>query len=329
MTKAAVERWVSKALLSPGPDGASALSRVVLRHAAGPKGETVGEWQINPAADSSSKLAASIYETAESDAEGLGGQVQRYVLRAYYGDAEAAGRCVFRIVLEEESADAFNSEPATQAGAFAQMMRHNEAAMRIGIGACQTAVNQFQKHAEVQASRVTELEERLAETRERADANLDKRYEWEERKRAEERAEKRQEQMMQMLQMLAPLVMAKLAGGLLPGMTAPRDLVIDKLLDSVTPKQFEVMKENFSPEQMALFAHAYETRILDKQEPAPAPAPANLARVNGHGGTALWQTKGKWCSMRPRAFGCLRAPVRGLLKSSSRGLRALSRCKPR
>ncbi len=297
-SRVAVERWINKAILHVPEDG-STLDRIVLRHASG--GSRAPEVEAIKIADpteaSAAKLAGRVWEAAEQDAEGLGGLVQRYVAHAYYGQGKEpeCGRCVFAVHREEEAgSSALDSEPADHRGLVSQALRHNEAAMRIALGASQSIFTQMTRMLETMGAQNERLQEKLQEARESGDEAS---FEREEAKRRAEKEDRREKVLYESLQTIAPIVLAKLAaaqtGGVVPQLpSAAKDLVVDRLLGSVTAEQLAALQTILKPEQMALFIAAYETRILDKEAPAQPGAP--LAKVNGHGGQALWK-RNKWC----------------------------------
>lgn len=283
-----LERWLSKAILFVPSDG-STIDRIVVRHASGgmraPEVESVKV--SDPTELSAAKLAARIFDAAEQDADGLGGSVQRYVCHAYYGASREpeCGRCVFAVHREDEmSGGTLDTEPPNATGLVAQALRHNEANARITMGATQVVVGQMTRLIEMQASRIQELESQLHEARMSGDELALQR---EEAKRVAEKEDRRDKVLFESLQTIAPIVLAKLSaqGGAAPQLPqAAKDVVVDKLLSSVTQEQFAQLQAILNTDQLALFVAAYETRVIDKE--APAPPPASLAKVNGHGGQA-------------------------------------------
>lgn len=106
------------------------LARIVLFQVqAGRNAIRLEEWQFSDDVPCvPDEVAVEIYEAAADDAETLAGGLQRYVIRAYYGESLEPGAhksfTAGKRLLQDD--DMGGMEPATPSGQRAQAMRHTE-----------------------------------------------------------------------------------------------------------------------------------------------------------------------------------------------------------
>lgn len=138
----------------------------VLRHlsASSKIGTEVAHFDVEPhhkTDDGAELLATMIQQSAESDADAVGG-VQKYAVLSYHGDSEKhTARFIIRAAAENDDDDEFSSEPANAKGGYAQTLRHNEIIMK----AAMTGIAAAQQSLQRALARQTENNERLERER--------------------------------------------------------------------------------------------------------------------------------------------------------------------
>jgi len=105
------------------------------------------------------RLVTELEECCQDDADGMGG-TQAYVVEAASADGEHKTRTTLRVraVLGEEEGDELATEPATAKGLVTQLMRHNNNAERIAVGATGTVIMAQQR----MINRLVETNEKLS-----------------------------------------------------------------------------------------------------------------------------------------------------------------------
>jgi hypothetical protein len=222
------------------------------------------EWPVTAKSEVDSLAIVQEAEPmAEDDAQSFGG-TQRYCLVAYFGAAQTEHQ---RSPVWAESVQrdgehiVSESEPATDKGMRAQLMRHNEALMKIALGNIQqmmaiqgrTIDRLTEQNEELQAHRlegVKVVERLLTQEGERRIAT-----------QKAEASEKRKERAFEQIQMLAPVVINKLTGTkLLPEGAAGAD-VLKRLLTSITPEQLAGLQKVLTPQQTIAVVELWEQYV--------------------------------------------------------------------
>lgn len=158
-TRERIDRWLGE-LLATGIEGEGVTISLV--HAAVDQGQrTVKAWKLGEAVEECDALVGEIDETAEADAEALGGR-QRYVLRAHL-----KGRDVGSLTLRYEAMDtgqAVDSEPANATGAMALLQRHADGAMRLMVSSFGGVLDSYRQQITAQQALIQEYQRQAAES---------------------------------------------------------------------------------------------------------------------------------------------------------------------
>ena len=158
-TRERIDRWLGE-LLATGIESDSVT--IALVHAAVDQGQrTVRTWRLGDAVENCEALVTEIDDTAEGDADGLGGR-QRYMLRAHL-----KGRDVGSLTLRYESAEtaqAVDSEPANAIGSVALLQRHAEGAMRLMVSSFGGVVDSYRQQITTQQALIQEYQKQAAES---------------------------------------------------------------------------------------------------------------------------------------------------------------------
>lgn len=281
--------WASRTLMRVRPEGR--LSRVVVRHSGANTARmpSVAEIEIDAATARAEDVADGIMRAAREDAAGFGG-TQRYVVCGYFGSSAEPGpdRLIVRIHSDEDtpsSAAAFESEGPTPTGVMAQMMRQNEALVRIVVGSIPHIVGQYQALATHQAEQIRELRDRETRTRELFEDLSDRKHTRELEAREQDRIETRDKLLLQKLETVFPVVLARLGGQAAPRLTeSPRaiDAMVLSFFESLDDERFQKLLAMLDPEQKILVLEVY------KQLKFPGggePAAQGVSNGHGSGGT--------------------------------------------
>lgn len=265
-----VVSWASRMLMRVRPEGR--LSRVVVRHsgAGGGRSASVAEIDVEHGVATAEGLGAAIYKAARDDADGLGGMVQRYAVVGFFGaSAEPApDRLVLRVHNDEDGPGApsggFDSEGATPSGLMSQLMRHNEALMRVVVGSIPQIVSHHQASLNQAHERIAQLEARELRTRELNEELSDRKHARELEAREQDRREQRDKALLNKLETVLPIVVSKLAGGGAgpPRLTASRSPVETMMLtlfETMKDEEFERTLATLSPEHKLLALEIYKT----------------------------------------------------------------------
>lgn len=241
-------RWIRKQLGASGT-----LVRMVLRHASGPKTAAVCEFEVD-SKTTAEDYASSIMMAATDDANGLGG-IHKYSLASYYVERPEAPRerFSFRIIAEQNDEDGMDdlaTEDASGKGITSQLMRHNEAIMRVSTMGTNDLIRHYQAMLAAQMARNGELEERYNTMVGMAEELASLKHE---RDLATLRAThdmKQKDQMVEKGMLLLPTLINKMTGKkLLPENTSAEKEALLQFGKSLSPEQLEKMSQVLSPVQ--------------------------------------------------------------------------------
>ncbi len=260
MDRKKLDQWIRRQVYDDEGDAGRCL-RLTLKHLglSRREGQEIGFYKVPSAKKTDENWIVETVNRIEgdsmSDAGGIGG-VQRYVVLAFYektGEKPMA-RFTFREAGHDEEYDEDESEPATRAGHMAQMMRHNEAIMRIAVAGTGQVLSYLQRSNSNQA----EIIEKLITEKMRGIETMEdlKSQEFERRliREKEERDDKRKAEVFEKLMALAPVVVNKIAGkNLLPAPSTEREMM-RALLGSLSEDQLLSLSRILRPEQSALIA---------------------------------------------------------------------------
>lgn len=248
-----LENFVRRQLLTT-PDE-NPVMRLTLRHAmGGNKAATVVDMEVNPS-HSYIEVASRIEESANDDAEGLGG-IQSYVLSSYFTAIpdKIRERLSFRLAVQSEDDDSIDqTEAPTERGLTQQLMRHNEANARVMTMSMAEIARQQNRMIERLANQndtlmdkhfaVLELHEKmmLAEsTREIEKMRVSSEI-------------VRTDQLTEKFLALAPAVVNRLTGHkMLPEKATPSEMMVMSFVKSLKPDQMEGILSQLDPQQQLL-----------------------------------------------------------------------------
>lgn len=150
-------RWVRGQVFK---ERSNPLSKFVLRNAnTGFRGNEVEEFdlpaeQMGP--EQVSAFADQIAQAAQRDADASGTKLQRYMLVALELDSTTGPRFRFQVRGEGETEDDGEERPDKD-GMISQMMRHNEALMRMATMGAQATITQLTRQLETANNTITKL----------------------------------------------------------------------------------------------------------------------------------------------------------------------------
>lgn len=217
-------------------------------------------------AEMSDKYIMEIAEAAQSDANDLKQGVQTYAIYAFYDkNPDYQPRKVFRVAAEEEmERDAGPSEPPTEKGLTAQLMRHLEIVSKNSLVGMGYILQTFQKenselrererfHHQQQIDHVILVQDLLNDASKR---------------RIEERQSEvllsSMEGVFEHLKIVFPVIVNKLAGKQLMPQKMDRELYLfAALFENFTAEQQSYLMNSLSPQQATIFAELlglYEDR---------------------------------------------------------------------
>lgn len=150
--------------------GDMAPHHFVILHRGSKAWEEIGPGETPTAEEEIESLATRILLRAETDVAGLASGVHQYMIRCLSAESKTLGRFPFRLKStgeESEDDDSFaETEPASLAGVCKQMMRHQEAIMRLAVYS-QSSVNS------TNARTITELRQYISVLEESRRVGLD------------------------------------------------------------------------------------------------------------------------------------------------------------
>ena len=267
--------------------------RLQLLHLAGKRG--VKNWSIDVATGDEAEqildhLISGILDAAQEDAASLFGR-QRYALCAYHErrPADVAESRIFACIGGGEGEDEdVDSEGPTQRGAFAQMQRHTEAAMRLAVGASNQLLQAQAKTLDTLSQRLTQSEAQRFQMAQMYEGMLSERHVRDLATKEHELRMKAFGDGLDKLSLLVPVAVNALAGRrILPEPQVIADTVLDSFLASIDGDQMEKLMHDLKPEQMAVLVTIMRER--EEREPrrkAEDEAKARATTVDGAGAAA-------------------------------------------
>jgi hypothetical protein len=229
-------------------------------------------------------LIDEVCEMAQQDANAMREGIQSYGLYAYFDkDRDYAPRTFFRVSAEEaydhDAAEGEGSEPATEKGLMAQLMRHNEASARITTIHTSNMIETLMRD---NASQRALIEKQMAQAIDFAAIIQESLDNSTARRIAERDAAAKAEivgSVTEHLKLLLPVIMNKLAGQKIAPETDQSFTLLAGLFESLTSEQQQKLFTEFlTPAQSAVlaeFIETYEKRkktLTAKGDDNPGPA---------------------------------------------------------
>lgn len=198
---------------------------------------------------------------ADRDAGALGGP-QTYTIGAVFeGSVNPLVRHTFRCSapeVEEGSPDPSVSEPATPQGHVAQMMRHNEALVRMATQGTQRTIDSLSRLLSQRDEMVVRYQSKELQRIEQMEELASAKHEREMARTILEQRERRKDELLDMVLPLVPTLANKLTGvKLLPGGVQDGD-GIKALLSSITERQVDQLTQILTQPQQILLMQMFQ-----------------------------------------------------------------------
>lgn len=233
------------------------LERFSLRSAAsGTKAEEVETFAL-PAdfnGDNVGVLLDEITSRAQADADGMGTKLQRYVLVAIEMGAKSGPRYPFKVRGEGEEEDRDESDDdgqPTEKGLTRQLMRHNEALMRMLVMTTGSAVTSMSRRLDnAEATNLAMVKQRSEDLRVLEAAKTEQ-HERDQQLLLVSGQEERKNELFKKLELLMPIVVNKLSGRDVMPVGKGAD-IFQTLADSLQPEQLQQIAPFLTQEQQML-----------------------------------------------------------------------------
>lgn len=271
--------WIRRQLF-----GSKTCDKIELRHlpADGKTGQEVTTLEMKPNVkpDDVQDIIQEVYDALQADAEVIGG-VQKYRLLPYFdGAKEPSGRFLVRVEAGNSSDDeeGFDSEPANQKGLLSQLMRHMEARERLMLTSMNNIMNAQTRILGRQAEQLENYAGKHIELVQTVEELHSEKHLREMETKEFSASQDRKTEMMKQFQLLIPVAANKLLGGKTNGKNVmdevvnPHQMMLKRLMDSITQDQLDKLEDIFDAEMMKDFASIYESqRDLDDNGVATTP----------------------------------------------------------
>lgn len=286
--------WITKAITAPQADGAPCRAFKLAHLVEGSEKQKVVYETFYREGISPEGMATDIHDHGQGDSNVAGG-VQRYSVRAYYGQKTLeprGGRYGLKFRAEPDE-DADEGEEGldgavTERTLLAQSYRHQEATTKALVMSVAQTTESFAGLFDRLAMRLDRAEERSFTMLERLQEAMDRRVERELAVRKEIRADERWDQIIEMGRRYVPIYLAdKWQRGGSP-VTA-----LEMLADTLTEDELQGVFNSLAPEKQGLFLKIIQERAeqkkaledrekaLDKTAAEMAPSIASLTGPKG------------------------------------------------
>lgn len=283
--------WLEQQLARSSGNTRAPLSRLLLMHMDPSKRGSNVESVVVPAkveAGWAQQTATWLFEAATSDARAQPGPVESYAVLAYFGEADKPlCRHSMRVrggdaAEEEDDSDPSSSEPANSTGALAQMMRHNEALMKMATTGSQRTIESLTRQLAVMSGNVERALAKQMEAAEAVEKAASRKHERELETAIVAAREKRLDELTGMAMPLVPMIANKLAGvKMLPGGIKQGDGV-RSLVASITEDQVGQLMQVFHPTQQMMLASIIEEMKAEAEAEEKRKAEEAKAREAAH-----------------------------------------------
>ena len=276
MNKERLKQWLRNQLFSEDKEQGP-VCKLILRHLGVDNRTSTGNVfqvmiphnakRVDMDHDELEVLANDIEADSAEDAEGIGG-VQKYQLMAFRVKSRLpVGRFTFRMSgseIDEYDGDG-SSEPANQRGHMAQMMRHNEALMRISVMGANQSIGLLNRTVAKQADQIDSLMGERFRTMELLEQLVSKKHERELATKESENREERYQQLFEKGNVLLPLIANKIAGRkVLPEHVSPEVSMTRALFETMSQAQMSAILPHLRPEQRLALIEVLE-KVQDEE----------------------------------------------------------------
>lgn len=285
MNRENLASWIDRTLYVVNDDKGPCC-KLVLRHVGGNTSKDGDLWDAKISHDDQIvtlpeeeiiEMVHDIEHAANADADGLGG-VQKYKLLAYFSRESVPRRFTFRMKgsgddLEDEDEMGL-TEPASKRGHLGQMMRHNEAIMRISVMGQSQVSSLMQRTIANQQNQIESLLKDRRDTLEMTENLKSKQHERELATLEAEHNASMKERAFEKGSMLIPAVVNRIAGRkILAESATPAEQLMLSLAESLTQKQLENLLSTMGPEQRITFLELMEATQPDEESGKPKSLP--------------------------------------------------------
>lgn len=249
----------------------SPLEKFVLKHAAsGSRGVEVDEFPVTTTItiDQVPILVDDIMVRAQSYADGLGTKTQRFSVEALSEGARSGPRFAISVRGEGEEDGEDGEEAPTEKGLTTQLMRHNEALMRMLVMTTGTSVQHLQRQLESAGNTIKELVQESNSARKAVEvANTDQ-HERDMQMMLTSGAEDRKNAMFKKFESLLPILFKKLSGDKM--LTDNEQSMVSSLVSTLSEDQLRSIAGTLSPEQQMIFFTLYkEAKAASEKQSGP------------------------------------------------------------
>lgn len=202
---------------------------------------------------------------AQTDTDESGSHVQRYVVKALYGEGKVIhGRQVFRCQPQQEPGEdedaALDTEPRNARGLVSQAMRHSEALMRLHVNGNDAVVRSLVMQNERLANAFVSSLDKMGEFLSRLTDAEDRRAERMRTLAMEERKAKNDEMVFRQLASTIPVIANRMAGGnIVPTKLSTRDQLMVRLFEGMDESRFARFLDTLTEEQKIAVAELYDS----------------------------------------------------------------------
>lgn len=249
------------------------LEKFILRHAkVGNRGIEIDEFPVigTVTGDQIPYMVDDVLQRAQSYADGLGSKMQGFSLEALVEGAKAGSKFTFRLRGESEDEENDDGEDApTEKGMTSQLMRHNEALMRMLVMTTGSSVQHLQRQLEASGKTIQELVNAQNEQRKLIETANSEQHERDMQMLLTSGQEERKAALFKNVEQLIPMVIRKVSGQ--PLLTTQEQSVIGPFLSSLTEDQIKGIASNLSPEQQIALFKIYQEVKSASQKQGPPP----------------------------------------------------------
>lgn len=247
--------WIRSAKHDTGASAGKLLERMELVHYGASKESTLWAREGLTRESDERELAIAIEDTAQRDANSLGGY-QSYGLRGFYEGQKKKAGFPFRFRVQAETSEMegrdLDSEPATEKGVAKMMMRHTEAAVKMSLGASSSMFGFLERQNERLQQRIEELEKKNSEVLNMYERLMSLQHEREMASIKFTKDEDRKDDLISTLKTIGPGVVNRISGSeIFPGAKDPAIIEIQAFMSTLTPDQLPKLASVLKPEQSA------------------------------------------------------------------------------
>lgn len=221
---------------------------------------SLGDW-FDP-----EETASRIWEAAKNNGEVMGG-AQRFVVMSYATDAagtsnEPLRSCFFTIDGSFASdRDSHSSEPPTNEGLLAQLMRHNQEMFRQHNAAIGALTHQLARTVETQANQIEKLMKDRMETVVVMEDLLSRKHERDLSNKQAEAQIGRRKELFEKLMQIAPIALNKIMGKeIVRQHTSALEATVTAFMETIKPVHLDAIATSgiFNQQQLILFSTILE-----------------------------------------------------------------------